>query len=122
MGKVYRFTCIICPLGCYIEAVMEDNNLKIYGCKCSRGEEWVKEEVLAPKRIVMSVIKVKNGKYPVVSVKTDKAVPKEKIPLIMKYLAGLEVSAPVKEGDVIVSNLLGMNVKLIATRSVDEKE
>jgi len=121
MSKIYRFTCIVCPLGCYVEAELEGDTINIRGCKCPRGEEWVKEEILDPKRVVMSVIKVKNGEYPVVSVKTDAPVPKEKIPDIMRYISRLEVSAPVKRGDIIVRNILGLQANLVATRDVMEK-
>ncbi len=116
MSKIYRFTCIVCPLGCYIEAELDEGNLKIHGCRCSRGEEWVRSEIFEPKRVLMSVIRVKNGKYPVVSVKTDRPVSKDKIPHIMKLLANLEVSAPVKRGDIIVENVLDTGANIVATR------
>ncbi|ADD09336.1 DUF1667 domain-containing protein [Candidatus Aciduliprofundum boonei] len=121
MSKLYRFTCIICPLGCYIEAELNGSDLKIRGCRCSRGEEWVREEILEPKRIVMSVVKVKNGEYPIVSVKTDKPVPKDMIRKIMKYLSNVEALAPIKVGDIVVENILDLGVNIIATRNVEEK-
>ncbi len=121
MNRIYRFTCIMCPLSCYIEAKFEGNELKIWGCRCPRGKEWVKSEIFEPKRTVMSVVKVKNGKYPVVSVKTDAPVPKERIEELMRHIASLEVEAPVRIGDVVEKNVLNMEVNLVATRTVEEK-
>ena len=121
MSKIFRFTCIVCPLGCYVEAELEGENLKIHGCKCSRGEEWVRSEIFQPKRILVSVIKVKNGVYPVASVKTDRPVPKDKIFQVMKFLSNLEISAPVKMGQVIVKNVLDTGANIVATRDVDKK-
>ncbi|AIF68951.1 molybdopterin oxidoreductase [Palaeococcus pacificus DY20341] len=112
--KVYRFTCIVCPLGCTLEVEIE--NGKVKGYTCPKGKEWAIEEVTNPKRVVMSVIKVKNGKLPTVSVKTDKPIPKAKIPELMKLLADLEVEGPVKVGQVILENPLGLDTKIVATR------
>lgn len=113
----YRFTCIICPLGCAIEVDVEEGIVKrVEGYTCPRGMEWAVEEVTNPKRIVMSVIRVKNGKLPTVSVKTDKPIPKEKIPEFMELLAKIEVEAPVKVGQIILEKPLGMDVNVVATR------
>jgi len=116
-SKVYRFTCIICPLGCALEVEIENGKVKeVKGYTCKRGKDWAIEEVTNPKRVVMSVIKVKNGNMPTVSVKTDKPIPKAKIPELMKLLADLEVEGPVKVGQVILENPLGLDTKIVATR------
>lgn len=47
---------------------------------CKRGEEYVRQEILAPKRTIASSVAVKNGELPVTSVRITKAVPKELIP------------------------------------------
>ena len=121
MSKIYRFTCIVCPLGCYIEVEVDGRDVRVRGCRCPRGEKWAREEVLEPKRSVLSVVKVKNGSYPVVSVKSDGSVPKNKIGEIMALLSKIELSAPVHVGDIVISNVLGLGVNIVATRSVEEK-
>ncbi len=115
--RKFKLTCIICPLGCDIEVIMEgDKIVRVTGCTCPRGEEYAVQEVTAPKRVVMSVVKVKGGMFPTVSVKTDKPVPKELIPEIMKELASVEVEAPVHIGQVIIENILGTGANIVATR------
>ncbi|AAL82131.1 DUF1667 domain-containing protein [Pyrococcus furiosus DSM 3638] len=114
MSEVYRLTCIVCPLSCSIEVEIEAGKIKdIKGYTCPRGKEWAIEEIRAPKRVVMSVIPVEGGKLPTVSVKTEKPIPKDKIPELMKMLAKLKLKAPVKVGQV-VGEFEG--VKIIATR------
>ncbi|ASJ15619.1 molybdopterin oxidoreductase [Thermococcus chitonophagus] len=114
MSKVYRFTCIVCPLSCTIEVEVENGEVKnVKGYTCPRGKEWAIEEVTNPKRIVMSVIPVEGGRLPTVSVKTEKPVPKDKIPELMKFLAGIKVKAPVRVGDVIAEF---EGVKIVVTR------
>lgn len=117
--KTFKVTCIICPLGCEIEVQMEgDKIVNITGYTCPRGKEYAIQEVTAPKRIVMSVVKVKNGDFPTVSVKTDKPVLKELIPAIMKELAKIKVNAPVEIGQIIVENIANSGANIVATRPV----
>ncbi len=111
---IYRFTCIVCPLGCSIEVEVEDRKIKeVRGCTCPRGEEWAVQEVTNPKRIVMSVVPVEGDALPTVSVRTAESVPKERIPELMRFLAGLKLKAPIKVGDVVAE---WEGVKIVATR------
>ncbi|USS41548.1 DUF1667 domain-containing protein [Thermococcus aggregans] len=115
--KHFKLTCIICPLGCEIEVKMKgDKIIEITGFSCPRGKDYAIQEVTTPKRVVMSVIKVKNGDFPTVSVKTDRPVPKELIPAIMKELAKIEVEAPVEIGQVIIENVASSGANIVATR------
>lgn len=111
---IYRFTCIVCPLGCAIEVEVEDGKVKeVKGYTCPRGEEWAIQEVINPKRVVMSVVPVEGGALPTVSVKTAEAVPKEKIPELMKFLAKLKLRAPVEIGETVAE---WQGIKIVATR------
>ena len=53
-----------------------------------------------------------------VSVKTQNDIPKEKIMDIMKEINALRVKAPVHIGDVLLENICGTGVNLIATKQV----
>ncbi|ASJ02423.1 molybdopterin oxidoreductase [Thermococcus profundus] len=112
--KVYRFTCIVCPLGCSIEVKVENGKIvDVTGHTCPRGQEWAIEEVTSPKRIVMSVVPVEGGALPTVSVKTAEPVPKDKIPKLMRFLAGLKLKAPIEIGRVVAE---WEGIKIVATR------
>ena len=111
---IYRFTCIVCPLGCSIEVEVENGKVKdIKGCRCPRGKEWAVQEVTNPRRVVMSVVPVEGGALPTVSVKTAEPVPKDKIPELMKFLAKLRLKAPVKVGETVAE---WEGIKIVATR------
>lgn len=111
---IYRFTCIVCPLGCSIEVEVENGKVReVRGHTCPRGKEWAIEEVTSPKRVVMSVVPVEGGALPTVSVKTAKPVPKEKIPELMKFLAKLKLKAPVEIGQVVAE---WEGIKIVVTR------
>ncbi|MDV3103249.1 DUF1667 domain-containing protein [Thermococcus waiotapuensis] len=110
----YRFTCIVCPLGCAIEVDLKEGKvLGVRGHTCPRGKEWAIQEVMNPKRVVMSVVPVEGGALPTVSIKTAEPVPKERIPELMKFLARIKLKAPVKIGDVVAE---WEGIKIVATR------
>ena len=65
-----------------------------------------------------STVRVSGGKLAMVSVKTQSDIPKDKIFDCVKALKDVEVTAPVKIGDVIVENVAGTGVNVIATKNV----
>jgi CxxC motif-containing protein len=117
-----QITCIICPNGCELSVEWENQSIKnISGALCKRGKEYAAQEVQNPKRTIASLVKVTNGEIPLVSVRTTKAVPKEKIFDVMKEIKKLEINAPVKINQVIVKNILGLDSDIIATKFVEKK-
>lgn len=54
-----------------------------------------------------------------VSVKTKEDIPKGKIFDCVKALKSVEVAAPVHIGDVLVKNVAGTGVDVIATKNVE---
>ena len=111
--------CIGCPLGCPLTVEMEGNEVKsVSGNTCPRGDAYAKKELTNPTRIVTSTVRVAGGKLAMVSVKTESDIPKGKIFECVKALKDVEVIAPVKIGDVIVENVAGTGVNIIATKNV----
>ena len=116
MSKVKEMVCIVCPNSCSLKVYIDGRRIiKVEGNLCPRGEKYARQELTAPRRMVFSVLKVKNGDMPTVSVKTASPVPKECIPKIMKALSSIEVDAPVEVGQVILK-VCGTDI--VATRKV----
>ena len=78
------------------------------------------KEVAEPTRIVTTTGRVKNGSMPVVSVKTAQDVPKGKIFDCVETLRDVCVEAPVQIGDVILENVAGTGVDIVATGNVKQ--
>lgn len=122
-----ELTCICCPLGCSLTVTLEtnaDGNLEvtnITGNTCPRGAVYAKKEVTNPTRIVTSTVRVSNGTSPMVNVKTEADIPKDKIAACIDALRGVEIQAPVKIGDVVVADVAGTGVNVIAARNIMEK-
>ena len=117
--KTVNLICIGCPLGCPLTVEMEGNEVKsVAGNTCPRGDAYAKKELTNPTRIVTSTVRVAGGKLAMVSVKTESDIPKGKIFDCVKALKEVEVVAPVKIGDVIVENVAGTGVNIVATKNV----
>lgn len=123
MVKKETFTCIGCPIGCTLEVTMHDlENIVVEGNLCAIGDRYGKKEIVSPVRMVTSTVLVEHGVDPLVSVKTDKEINKALMVDLAKALVDVKVEAPVHIGDVLVENILGSDVNMIATNEVLRKE
>ena len=115
--------CINCPMGCLLTVEYDENGIKkVAGNQCKRGELYAAKEVLNPRRIVTSIVPVLNGVEDMVSVKTATDIPKELIKQCVIELKNIKVEAPVEIGQVILENVCGTNVCVIATKRVERKK
>ena len=118
-SRTYTIPCIVCPAGCMIEVTTKDNEIiNVTGNSCERGEAYAKSEAVAPVRIVTTSVTVSGGTKPVAAVRTGQAIPKAKIRECIREAAKADVAAPVHIGDVIVANVAGTGVDLIAAANV----
>ncbi len=113
-------TCIVCPVGCIMHVVKDDQDITVTGNACKRGEKYAIDEMTAPKRMVTSSIAIIGGDMPLASVKTSEAVPKEKIDEILREIRITTVKAPVKIGEALIRNIADTGADILATRNVNE--
>ena len=118
MEKV-NLVCIGCPLGCPLTVEMDGKEVvSVSGHTCKNGEKYARKELTNPTRIVTSTVRVVGGTLGMVSVKTSSDIPKGKIFECVRALKDVELVAPVKIGDVVVENVAGTGVNIIATKNV----
>ena len=113
--SIRELTCIGCPMGCQLTAVLEDGQVTN---TCPRGDAYARKECTHPARTVTGTVRVSGGALPVVSVRTAGEVPKEKVLDVARALCRVHLTAPVQVGDVVIPNVLGTGVDVVATRSV----
>jgi len=114
--------CTGCPKGCRVTVEVEDDKIKnVYGYECPTGKEYAINEFKNPTRILPTTIRVNNGEFPLVPVKTKKAIPKSLLIKAMDVIAKIEVKAPIEIGDVLIKNILDTGVDIVATRNIKEK-
>ncbi len=111
--------CIGCPMGCPLTVEINNGEVtSVSGNTCKRGEVYAKKEVTNPTRIVTSSVIVEGGSLAAVSVKTKEDIPKGKIFDCMKALKGVKLQAPVHIGDIVVANVAGTGVDIVATKDI----
>ncbi len=120
--KVHTLTCIGCPVGCELTVtVHEDSNITVEGNECNVGANYGPKEVTNPVRMITSTVYVEQGKEAVVSVKTRSEIPKHLKVEVAKALKNVKIMAPVRINDIILENVLGTGVDIIATSNVDAR-
>lgn len=121
-------TCIVCPNGCDLHIIYSQDEKgtitveSVAGNLCKRGEEYARQELTAPKRTIASSVLVRGGNLPLVSVRTDKAIPKARIFDVMTEIRKCTVEAPIAAGTVLIPDVLGLGADIIATKDVGKKE
>lgn len=118
MQKTDIITCINCPMGCRMEVTLEDGAvISVKGNTCKRGETYAHQECTQPLRMITAVAPVENSVMPV-SLKTRTPIPKSKIEECMRAIDALHLRAPIQAGDVLIADVVGTGVDVIATKSV----
>ena len=110
MTKI-NMTCIMCPVGCGLTIEKNGSTIIVSGNNCIRGEQYAKEEMVSPKRVVTALVKTANGVLPV---KTTKAVPKKMIFKVVEEINKITLKKA-KIGDIIIRNVLGTDADVIIT-------
>lgn len=110
--------CIVCPKGCHLQ-VDEEHGYAVTGNSCPRGAEYGKTELLHPTRVLTSTVRLEGGLHLRLPVKTSAPIPKELMFEAMNALNGVTLTAPITVGQVVIANLLGTGVDVVATRDMD---
>lgn len=109
--------CIVCPRGCHLR-VDEANDYAVTGNSCPRGAAYGRAELTHPTRVLTSTVRIDGAIHRRCPVKTDRAVPKEKLFEIMDALNGVTLTAPVVLGQVVLENAAGTGANVITTRAM----
>ncbi|WP_089281476.1 DUF1667 domain-containing protein [Anaerovirgula multivorans] len=124
MVEAKDMVCIVCPLGCKLK-VTKDNaseaGFAVEGNKCPRGLDYGIKEMTNPTRVLTTTVKITHAALNRIPVRTKGAIPKPLIFQAMKLMNEVEVKAPVKVGQVVIKNILGTGIDVIASRSIYKK-
>lgn len=93
----------------------EGENVIITGNSCKRGEQFAKAEMTMPMRTICTTVKTSFKGVPVIPVRVSAEIPKEKIFDVMKVINDATVDKPVRRGEAVIQNVLGLGVDIIAT-------
>jgi len=115
---VIELICIVCPRGCRLK-VYTDNNFKVAGNECERGEVYGRDELKNPMRVVTSTVKITGSKINRrCPVKTLNPIPKHLIFDAMRLLNSVELTAPIESGSIVVDDICGTGIPFVTTRGM----
>ena len=114
---IKKMVCIECPKGCVLSVDIENCKVvKVTGAKCPKGIVYAAAEIDNPSRILTATVLADGLDIKLVPVRTDKPLPKKDLFRAMEEIEKMRITKPLKCGDTIVDNFLGLGVKLVATR------
>lgn len=115
-----EMVCVACPLGCTMSVELDDKGgvISVTGNTCKRGEKYAKDECTNPVRMLTTTMKVNGGSLPVISVKTSAPIPKDMMFECMKEINKEVVDAPIRMGEVLISNICDTGADIVATNEV----
>lgn len=123
-----HFHCTTCPSECAltIDTSIDENGvehvLSVQGNRCARGRKFVEQEIIRPMRILATTIVVREGDEKLLPVRTARPIPRDLHLRAMRDIRHASITAPVRMGDVVMSDLLGTGVDLVASMNVDAQK
>jgi CxxC motif-containing protein len=119
MEEKTKMLCITCPKGCTLEVTHDGQTvLRVEGNACKRGIDYAGAEMVDPRRMVATTVKVSGGTHPLMPVYTREPFPKPHIFDLLAALRQIELHAPVAMGQVVLADAFGTGVDIIASRDM----
>ena len=114
--EIIELTCVVCPWGCQLEIRGEN----ISGYSCARGLKYAQKEQTDPRRSISGSVRICGAINNALPVKTSAPIPKHLLLDAAKLLHTVKVKPPIKTGDVIIPNILGLGIDFIASLSMEK--
>jgi CxxC motif-containing protein len=110
--------CISCPNGCRLSVEGSGDNISVSGNRCKKGVPFAQTELTNPVRTLTTTVRTAFSEVPVLPVRTSAEIPRGKIPEIMDCINNSVVEKPLAIGDIVIENVLGLGVHIIATSNI----
>lgn len=118
-GTKYRI-CVVCPKGCVLKGEFSKENWMISGEGCKRGLQYGLQEMIQPLRTLTTTVKVKGNNKVLLPVKSLEPIPMSAISDTMKACRRIRLEGPVSPGDVVLSNVAGTGIDIVACDSLEQ--
>ena len=109
-----QIMCISCPVGCRINVDVENGEHIFSGNKCVKGILFAESALTAPTHTITIMVRTAFPDMPLLPVRTNGEVPKEKINKMIRKLSRILVTQRKRSGEIVMSNILGTNCDVIA--------
>jgi len=118
--KTVKMCCTTCPNSCTLTVTADgDKVISVEGNGCKRGIPFAEKELTAPERMLTStVLMTVDGTNKNVPVRSAVPMPRVKMMDAMVQIHKTVLRHPVATGDVIIANVAGCGVDIIASKTV----
>lgn len=123
--ETLQFNCTTCPSECLLTVEVErcSNGAvvevrSVAGNSCPRGDTFAHQELTRPMRVLTTTVAVSGGDEALLPVRTAEAIPLALHAQAMDLIRGLVVNAPIHMGDVVLEDILGTSINLIASMDI----
>lgn len=110
-----EIVCIVCPNSCVMQVDSSSDALSVTGNKCKRGTEFAENEIKNPVRMLCTTVRTSLPGCPVLPVRLSAEIPKGRIFEAMASINAVTVNDPVRCGDVVLADLLGLGIDVLAS-------
>lgn len=117
-----ELTCIVCPNGCVLSVAGEGEGVTVSGNKCPKGVEFALAELSNPMRSLCSTVKTVFPQLPVLPVRLSAEIPKSRLFDVMREINKVLVERPIGCGELVIPNVLGLGVDVIASSGILMRE
>lgn len=124
--ETLQFNCTTCPSECFLTVEVERDAdgavvevRSVTGNSCPRGDTFAHQELTCPMRVLTTTVAVSGGDEALLPVRTAEAIPLALHPQAMNLIRGLVIEAPIRMGDVVLDDILGTNINLVASMDID---
>lgn len=124
--ETLQLNCTTCPSECLLTVEVERDAdgavvevRSVTGNSCLRGDTFAHQELTCPVRVLTTTVAVSGGDEALLPVRTAEAIPLALHAQAMDLIRGLVVEAPIRMGDIVMENLLGTSINLIASMDID---
>lgn len=125
-SETQQFHCTTCPSECLLTVEVEHDAdgavvevRSVTGNSCPRGDKFAHQELTCPMRVLTTTVAVSGGDEALLPVRTAEAIPLALHAQAMNLIRGLVVDAPIRMGDVVLEDILGTSINLIASMDID---
>ena len=118
MKEEINIICVACPKGCRLRVQRDGDTFLVSDQGCKRGEQYARQEMTDPRRMVATTIRIDSAAHPLLPVFTATPIPKAKIQLLLKELGIIQMKPPIKMGQVVLRDALGTGIDVLASRDI----
>jgi len=114
-GRIVKYlSCARCSRGCHLTVSVCGDRISVAGNACSNGEDYGRQEAVEPLRPLLTTVATDNPLHPRLAVRSERDFPLSRVLEAMEALDAIIARAPLKTGDVLVENLLGTGIRIVA--------